>query len=449
MFIYDKVFFLTARDVGLDIVSKEIKKLKIKDISGQVGAVKAELHHIKLVKQPKPTASLVPLPRRGLRLAVADIDAELSAKYRAYMKTSFFNVEKTGTIRVVTENMKLILDAVIGRDSAGRPSLTKLFCKGSGVIKVTFRGTWSTLLNLGCRVFQSKIRSLIIAQVCTNTIKEIKRQMHVRDIPVRQTVAKDYELDFSMVRFPKFEPTYFELYSKGEIKLKDGHIRMPFSPPEIPLFKQHNKKMAYVYITDYLLSSGFMAAFVNRKLTVYVNNSLLPAQVRGFMKTTCPMSLCLGTLMPKIGKTYPGAATNIRIYATEGPTVHVRGASMGLAGWGVVNIMVTGKDGKQQPIMSATLSGTANFTVHVSNSRVFFNIVKLTPKVTVVKSALDDNGLGAIVEPLLKIASKAFLLPKLTDLGFKGISLPKVKDLQFVDTEILPDKTEVRHTTDQ
>ena len=44
MFIYDKVFFLTARDVGLDIVSKEIKKLKIKDISGQVGAVKAELH---------------------------------------------------------------------------------------------------------------------------------------------------------------------------------------------------------------------------------------------------------------------------------------------------------------------------------------------------------------------------------------------------------------------
>ena len=31
---------------------------------------------------------------------------------------------------------------------------------------------------------------------------------------VRQTVAKDYELDFSMVRFPKFEPTYFELYSK-------------------------------------------------------------------------------------------------------------------------------------------------------------------------------------------------------------------------------------------
>ena len=31
---------------------------------------------------------------------------------------------------------------------------------------------------------------------------------------VRETVAEDYELDFSMVRFPKFEPTYFELYSK-------------------------------------------------------------------------------------------------------------------------------------------------------------------------------------------------------------------------------------------
>ena len=31
---------------------------------------------------------------------------------------------------------------------------------------------------------------------------------------VRETVAEDYELDFSMVRFPKFEPTHVELYSK-------------------------------------------------------------------------------------------------------------------------------------------------------------------------------------------------------------------------------------------
>ena len=33
-------------------------------------------------------------------------------------------------------------------------------------------------------------------------------------VAVRETVAEDYELDFSMVRFPKFEPTYVELYSK-------------------------------------------------------------------------------------------------------------------------------------------------------------------------------------------------------------------------------------------
>ena len=33
-------------------------------------------------------------------------------------------------------------------------------------------------------------------------------------VVVRQTVANDYELDYSMVRYPKFEPTYFELYSK-------------------------------------------------------------------------------------------------------------------------------------------------------------------------------------------------------------------------------------------
>ena len=62
---------------------------------------------------------------------------------------------------------------------------------------------------------------------------------------------------------------------QGEINIKGGHIRMPFSPPEIPLFQQHNNKMAYVYVTDYLLNSGFMAAFKNQQLSGYVNESLV------------------------------------------------------------------------------------------------------------------------------------------------------------------------------
>ena len=62
---------------------------------------------------------------------------------------------------------------------------------------------------------------------------------------------------------------------QGDIKLKDGYIRMPFSPPEIPQFQQHNNKMAYVYVTDYLHNSGFVATFANRQLSAYVNNSLV------------------------------------------------------------------------------------------------------------------------------------------------------------------------------
>ena len=38
--------------------------------------------------------------------------------------------------------------------------------------------------------------------------------------------------------------------------------------------------------------------------------------------------------------------------------MHVRGANIGLAGWGVVNITVTDTDGNQQPVMSATLVRT-------------------------------------------------------------------------------------------
>ncbi|KAI0230365.1 hypothetical protein LSAT2_019273 [Lamellibrachia satsuma] len=431
-----------ARDVGLYIISKEIKQLKIPDVESQIGAARAKLYDIKLVKQPVPTASVVPLPGLGIRLVVSDINAVIAAKYAADIKMRFFEIQRKGSVLAVTKNMKLIMDTLIGRDKAGRPTLYEFSCKGNGEIRLTFKGGWSNILNLGSSVFKSKIRNVILAQICANSIKEMKRQIALHPIPVRETVAEDYELDFSMVRFPKFEPTYVELYSKGEISVKGRRSWMPLLPPVIPPFQQHENKMAYVYVTDYLLNTGFMAAYNNRQLSGYVNETLLPDEVKDFMKTTCPMSLCLGTILPNIGKTYPGAVPHIHVYATQSPKVLVRGPNIGLSGWGAVNITVTDADGKRQPVMSATLEGTANFTVHVSNSRVFFNIVKLTPKVTLVKSAVDDNGLGAILEPIMNIASQGYLIPWLTDLGFEGIPLPKVKDLRFVDTEVLPDATE-------
>ena len=60
---------------------------------------------------------------------------------------------------------------------------------------------------------------------------------------------------------------------QGIINIKGGHTQMPSSPPEIPSFQHANKKMAYVYVTDYMFNSGLMAAFVNKKLTRFFNNS--------------------------------------------------------------------------------------------------------------------------------------------------------------------------------
>ena len=69
--------------------------------------------------------------------------------------------------------------------------------------------------------------------------------------------------------------------------MRDEPTPIPFSPPDIPQFLSHKDNMAYVYVTDYLLNSGFMAAFDKQQLSGYVNESV----VSGILQQTIHM-LC-------------------------------------------------------------------------------------------------------------------------------------------------------------
>ncbi|KAL7076942.1 hypothetical protein ACQ4LE_004131 [Meloidogyne hapla] len=76
--------------------------------------------------------------------------------------------------------------------------------------------------------------------------------------------------------------------------------------------------MLYLYASDYTLNSMLYQAFQLDRLTIRIEEQSLPPLYRSFVRTTCPdidqtgdfiKSLCVGKLVPALGKHFPNTTT--------------------------------------------------------------------------------------------------------------------------------------------
>ena len=63
--------------------------------------------------------------------------------------------------------------------------------------------------------------------------------------------------------------------AQGAIYLKENRQEPPFIPPIIPAHPEQTERMVYLYVTDYLMNSGFAAAYDNGKLAINVTGSMV------------------------------------------------------------------------------------------------------------------------------------------------------------------------------
>jgi len=58
--------------------------------------------------------------------------------------------------------------------------------------------------------------------------------------------------------------------------LRSNATEPPFRPPVIPAFRQHVDKMVYMYVTEFLVNSGWYAALNADKLHITVHENTVP-----------------------------------------------------------------------------------------------------------------------------------------------------------------------------
>ncbi|VDP24819.1 unnamed protein product [Soboliphyme baturini] len=195
----------------------------------------------------------------------------------------------------------------------------------------------------------------------------------LEDPAVYSSLAKHTVLDYSIMPEPHVvQPSALEIPLKGEISW-DGRGGTPFIPPSIrtgPFSSQH---MADFISTDYPINS-MLANYHNRKIFEYRVTSSHPHYGK-YVRDSCAVPMCIGVVLPDIGKRYPGTQNEIFVKTTSAPKVVIKdGAALVYIPMQVSVCAVKGRS--IVPVLTIAMKPVLNLHIIAKNQKLYARITE-------------------------------------------------------------------------
>ncbi|ELU08017.1 hypothetical protein CAPTEDRAFT_219622 [Capitella teleta] len=450
---------------GMDLVARLVTDglmqvvpgIDIPDITASAAGSTIKIHNMHIKEFSRPTSSVNTNKGKGFFWNTRDVQMVLEADFELKASLTFFTVTKRGTITARASDLVFTLLMDIGRDSEGRMLPYNYDCNAYGSnIDISFEGGLSSIFNFVFRAFRGQIKDAIKAQICAKAEEEITNQLipAIYAMPVTVTVDDDFVVDYRLVKFPTYADDYFEFHVKVDIKfprdtskyciieqgavfLKENITEPGFWPPQIPAFANDTERMVYIYVTDYVMNSGFTAAFKNGKLAIDITENMIPGEMKQFLSTSCSMvSLCIGAVFPQLEEMFPNQKTEMDVFATEAPVGRIDGNEISLQAKGEAQFYVA-PSGVRANLFTINMTISARVGVSIVGNRIVFDVVSLLPEVDIKETNIGEVGSGFLFETVLRIVMRQFVMPKVVELGRQGILLPQVPNLNFTNSEII------------
>lgn len=437
-----------ANKVAIEALSKNVKGLKIPDVSGDTGGIKYTVSGMAITSFTPPTSTISLSPNKGLVWKAVQAKIAVHGKVKA--KKWF--VSLTETFDVSISDMSFNIAINLGDDTHGCLKLTPTGCSCSvNGVSISIHGDVSWLVKLFKGKIQDKIKSILQGKLCTVIESEIRDDGNkkLESLPMTTPLAKKFLLDYRLTAAPDFAATYMDTFHKGEIYwLTDNTTEAPMSPPPI---KDSSvvQNMMYLWVSDYIFETIAYVAQKHNFLVYNLTTKDLPPASRGVLNTTCEgfIPKCVGKLIPAIGQKYPNSQVELHMVSTMVPNMTIAPSGVSVRCGGQIN-MYANTASQQMPFL-VTLNANMSTTVDVSvvNETIHAKIDKLSIVLKAGKSAIgpiDDAALQFLVDTALTL----YIEPQLNALGQKGFPLPVTDEIKFVNTKISFDTNTIMIGTD-
>jgi len=278
-------------------------------------------------------------------------------------------------------------------------------------------------------LIKSSIGSAIQQQIQTNV--ETKINALLMSVPVRQEISKPIVFDIGLLRDPQFSKTSFRLFEAGDSYDSEKPAPCPSDVcPQFKLPEDSIKRMAQVYVSEFVATSIGYAAFQAGLIHAEVTPEMVPSSSPIKLNTAA-----LKSVLPPLAAAYPDRPVYLEINAIAPPSVQFD--TKGVNARQELNIAIS-VDTNVTKVVAVTLKGYYAFPVQVALKDALLTgaIGQITGNWTVTSSTIGDL---STFEPRISFGINFAASIGVTAVNGKlsaGISIPTVSGLDFVDPQI-------------
>ncbi|KAL8179848.1 UNVERIFIED_CONTAM: hypothetical protein K2H54_073579, partial [Gekko kuhli] len=308
-------------------------------------------------------STIVPVPSVGLRVSVTDAFAEVSGEWQ----WNNWMASDRGSFGLKIEGLSISVGLKLGKNPAGRLTADTSACSTHiSSVQVRIDGKWSWLYNLFDSQIESALRKAMEDQICKVVSRSISYnlQPYLQTLPVTTKVDKVAGIDYSLVGPPVATSDSLDLHLKGEFFSRAHRSATPFPPPALPFPGDH----------DRMLYFGISSSMFNTAGYVYYQAGVLPFDITDDMipkKSTLRLSTSsFGSLVPQIGKSYPGMLMKLKVSPSSPPSLTIAPEGLSLLSTEDVQAFAILPDSSLAPLFVLDVSTTISATAGMKSDKI-------------------------------------------------------------------------------
>lgn len=370
------------------------------------------------------------IPGVGVSASFHRISVSISGKFEYVYTVASIPTSNSGTLSVTISDVSLYVNATAGMAAGGKPTVDFPGCSASiGNMDIKFET--ATVVNWILELFKDTIKAnmkpILTGAIC-KAVKDgrylIEKQIANYTKPCLDRSCH-FLIDLRFVSPPVFGKGFIEAAFQGQIFWKSDKRLAPFKA--LPFRRlQVSSKMADLYVNAYVLNTLLYAVHQNDLLSYEFTRNDLPRGYHYLMNTSCTSNSCIGKLLPDIFSRHPEATVELDVIATKSPFLNISDKGCSIALGGNIKIQIRNSTGSVTTLGVLALEGYAEMSVSInSQGKVAFK-VKEFEFTSARISDKETNGkirLGKNVAEVLRSATGKYVLPKLNEIGKKGLSI--------------------------
>lgn len=384
------------------------------------------------------------IPGVGVSASFHRISVSVNGKFEYVYTVASIPTKNSGTLSVTISDVSLYVNATAGMAAGGRPTVDFPGCSASiGNINIKFKAaTVNWILQLFTDTIKANMKPILTGAIC----KAVKdgRYLIVKQIAnyIKPCLDRScyFLIDLRFVSPPVFGKGFIEAAYQGEIFWKSDKRLAPFKA--LPFRRlEVSSKMADLYVNAYVLNTLLYAVHQNDLLSYEFTRNDLPRGYHYVMNTSCDSESCIGNLLPSIFSRHPAATVELDVIATKSPFLNISDKGCSIALGGNIKIQIRNSTGSVTTLAVLTLEGYAEMSVTInSRGKVAFKVkdfvftsARISDKETKGKIRL-----GKDVAKVLRLATGKYVLPKLNEIGKKGLSILHFGKLSASSSFLMP-----------